>query len=256
MNCREAETLIVAGVYGRLTPEERAGLESHAETCPACRGLMAEWATILDLKALPEKEAVPFPDWEKSWSRISAEALDKHSRRRSVFRRPVPGGPVWARPAAAAAAVVLVFALGYFAGRRVLIDRPGEAVETASAASSPAVSPISVSGRVLLAEYADNLKPILVDFLNRGDVRPPAELAALERRIVRDMIGQTRLLENLAAESEDAGLRGLLLELEFILTSMANLDPEDKESTDHLGRMIREKDVALRLRDLAAFSTI
>jgi len=250
MNCREAETLIVAGVYGRLTPEERAGLESHAEACPACRGLMAEWMTVLDLKVLPEKEAVPFPDWERSWSRISAEALDKPSRRRSVFRRPALGRPVWARPAAAAAAVALVFALGYFAGRRVLIVRPGEAV------SSPAVSPISVSGRVLLAEYADNLKPILVDFLNRGEVRLPEELAALERRIVRDMIGQTRLLERLAAESEDAGLRELLLDLEFILTSMANLDPEDKESTDHLGRMIREKDVAVRLRDLAAFSTI
>jgi hypothetical protein len=255
MNCREAENLIVAGVYGRLTPEERAELENHAGACPACAGLMAKSAPLLGLRARAGEDDVPLPDWEKSWSRIAAEALDKRPRRPGVFGRTSPGWPVWAIRATAAAAVLAVFVLGYFTGRGVLFDRPGE---TAAAGSSLPVSPAAESGRIMLAEYADNLGPVLVNFLNRGGVRPPEGLRELERHVVRDMIAQTRLLRSLAAA--DGGTEGrlgeLLQDLEFILTSLANMAPDDKESADQLDRMIRETDVSLRLRDLAAFSTI
>lgn len=258
MNCREAEILIVAGVYGRLTPEERAELENHSGACPTCAGLIAKSAPLLDLRARAGEEDAPLPDWEKSWSRISAEALDKRPRRMGVFGRSDLGWAVWVRRATAAAAVLLVFVLGYFAGRRLLIDRSDEAVEAVAAGSSSRISPFLESGQIMLAEYADNLGPVLVNFLNRGDVRPPEGLRELERRVVRDMLVQTRLLRSLTAASGGAHgrLDDLLLDLEFILTSMANMAPEDKESADHLDRMIREKSVSLRLRDLAAFSTI
>ena len=256
MNCRKAETLITTGVYGRLTPEERTELEIHAGTCPACTALFEKWAGIIELRVQAREDDAPLPDWEKSWSRIAAEALDKRPRRRLVFGRPELGWPVWARRATAAAAVLFVFVLGYFAGRRVLFDRSGEGVRTA--APSPAVGGSLLAGfdEIRLAEYADNLRPLLVDFLNRGNVRPPDDLVALKRRIVRDMLGQTRLLKRLAAESGDAAQDDLLSDLEFILTSMANLAPGDTESAVHLERMIRAKDIALRLRELASPATI
>ncbi len=245
MNCREAENLIAAGVYGRLTPEERAELERHAGACSGCAALLEKWVAVLNLRdEAPEGDA-PLPDWEKSWSRIAAEALDKRPRRRSVLGWTV-GWSLGARRAAVAAAVTLVFVLGYFAGRGVLVHRPGQAVATAARGT----------GEVNLAEYADNLRPLLVDFLNRSGVRPPEELVELKRRVVRNMLDETRLLQRLAAERGESGLGDLLSDLEFILVSMANMDPDDRESADQLSRMIREKDVSLRLRDLAAFTTI
>ena len=255
MNCREAETLVTAGVYGRLTPEERAELESHAGTCPACAELLEKWAGILELRSEVREDDVPLPDWEKSWTKIAAGAIGERARRWSLFGRMALGWPGWARGASVAAAVLLVFVLGYFAGRRILVDRSGRAVR---AAVSPVAggSSLAESGEVRLVEYAENLRPLLVDFLNRGDVRPPDELLALRRRVVRDMLGETRVLKRLAAESGEAGLDDLLSDLEIILTSLANLSPDDEDSADHLGRMIREKDVSLRLRTLAAFATI
>ena len=255
MDCREAENLITAGVYGRLTPEERTDLERHARTCPACSALLEEWAGIHELRARAGEEDVPLPDWERSWARIAAATIGKRPRRRSAFELFAAGGPVWARWAAVAASVALVFAVGYFAGRRLVPGRAGERFRAAAGTAAGALPPAgSVEGR--LAEYADNLKPILIDFLNRGDVRPPDDLVELRRRVVRDMLGQTRLLMGLAEESGAAALKDLLSELEFVLTSLANMEPDDKDSADHLGRVIRERGVAARLRDLAAFSTI
>lgn len=255
MNCRDAESLVAAGVYGRLTPEERAALEGHARTCPACSALLEKWAGIHELSARAGEDDVPLPDWEKSWARIAAATIGKRPRRRSVFGWLSFGGPAWARWAGAAASVILVFAVGYFAGRRFLTDRSSGAIRPA-AGRDVGISALSGSVQAELAEYADNLRPILADFLNRGDVRPPNGLLELRRRVVRDMLGQTRLLMGLAEESGDAGLKDLLSELEFVLTSLANMERDDKDSADHLGRMIRERGVAARLRDLAAFSTI
>jgi hypothetical protein len=250
MDCREAESLVTAGVYGRLTPEERATLEGHARTCPACSALLEKWAGVHELRARTREDDVPLPDWEKSWARIAAGTVATRRRRRFTFGRPALGWPVWARRAAAAASVILIFAAGYFAGRRFISERPGEGPRTTAAA------PSAGSAEVRLAEYADELRPLLADFLNRGDVRPPEGLVEVRRRLVRDMLGQTRLLKGLVEESGDAGLKGLLSDLELILTSLANMGADDKDSADQLARMIRERDISPRLRDLAAFSTI
>jgi len=263
MNCREAKNLITAGVYGRLTPEERAELENHSADCRACARLYEKSSPLLGLRAGAGEEEVPLPDWDKSWSRISAGAIDIRPPRAALFARPAFGRTGWTRGAIAAAALLLVFAIGYFAGRRHLDDRSADAAAavTADAAARGSISPafpFAASAQVLLAEYADSLGPVLVNFLNRGDVRPPDGLREIERRVVRNMLEQTRLLRSLSAESggADGRLGDLLQDLEFILTSMANLDPEDKESADHLGRIIREKEISPRLRDFAAFSII
>ena len=255
MDCREAENLITAGVFGRLTPEERTDLERHARSCPACASLVEEWTGIHELKAQTPEDDVPLPDWERSWARIAAATIGKRPRRPSVFELFTAGGPVWARWAGVAASVILVFAAGYFTGRRFLTDGSTGAPRPAAGPNIGILTPAG-SIQAELAEYADDLRPILADFLNRGDVRPPDDLVELRRRVVRDMLGETRLLMGLAEESGDAGLKDLLSELELVLTSLANMEPDDKDSADHLGRMIRERGVAARLRDLAAFSTI
>ena len=256
MDCREAEDLITVGIYGRLTPEERTGLESHAKTCPACAALLEKWAGIREIQAGAREDEAPLPDWEKSWSRIAAATLEPRPRRGLFFGWPGQGRTVWARRAAVAAAALLVFVFGYFAGRRFLFEGPGQAVRTAAAGPSVGASPPAGSAEIRLAEYAGNLRPLLADFLNRGDVRQPDGLVELKRRLVRDMLGQTRLLKSLVEESGEAGLKGLLSDLELILTSLANMGADDKDSADHLARMIRERDISPRLRDLAGFSTI
>lgn len=241
MNCRDFHDLVVIAVHGRLSAAEREEIDRHRSACAECAALYDRFEGLMDLQAeaLEEAASVPAPDWDGSWAEIAERALPE----KSLFLRFVGRVPRWVP---AAAGILAVFVLGYVAGRGILVD---------SVVSRPGMAGLPPSDRgpsLLFASYADSLKPVLISFLNRGDVVAPAELRALEREIVRDMLSRTRILRDLAAASGDAELADLLVDLEFILTSLANLTPGDKASAALLERMIREKDVPLRLRELVS----
>lgn len=245
MNCLEFQNLIVIGIHGRLTAAQRDELDRHRAVCEECAALYERQAPLIGLReeAVKRHASVPLPDWERSWAAISEQALSRKRRPARLFA----SIPLWVP---AAAAVLLVFVLGYIAGRGIFVDTTGPAPRTAALPPSGLPSPLT------FAEYADNLKPVLANFINRSDIPVPEELRALERGIIRDMLAETRALKSLAAESGDPSRADLLLDLEFVLTSLANLTPGDTESAVHLERMIREKDVAPRLRELASHATI
>jgi len=244
MNCTEFRDLVVIGIHARLTAAQRAEIDRHRADCAGCAALYERFERSLDLQAeaLEETASVPAPDWDASWAAIAKGALPEKSPLRRFFG-------LFPRWVPAAAAVLLVFVLGYLA-RGLFVG---------TSAPRPGMAELSPSRRgpsLVFADYADGLKPVLMSFLNRGDVVPPPELRTLEREIVHNMLSQTRILEDLAAQNGDAGLADLLVDLEFILTSLANLEPGDKASAAFLARMIREKDVPLRLRELAGPATI
>jgi len=245
MNCTDFQNLVVVGIHGRLTEEERHAIDSHRSACSECAALYDRFADLLagQAEALTGTAPVQGPDWDESWEAIAARALPE---RRPLFRF-FDGIPRWLP---ATAAILLVFGLGYFAGRGILLDSVTSGRQTADLSIAPPGTPLSV------AAYADNLKPVLINFLNRGDIVQPEALRALEHEIIRDMLSRTRLLKDLAAQTGDAALEDLLLDLEFILTSLANLSPGDEASAALLDRVIREKDVPLRLRELASPLTI
>jgi len=232
MNCEEAKNMMTVGVFGTLSAEEKAILDEHLENCPSCARLFektkASWASL----DVPTDG--PHPDWEKSWDVIAARALARPKTWR-LFG--VPG-----RWAVAAASLLVVFALGYIAGRRYLKPPAGPAASLLAATAEP--SP--------LLRYAESLEPVLIDFLNRGETERPQELADLERKIVRSMLAETRLLQALAASSRNAELSAFLEEMESILLSLANLKPGDRDSADELGRTIRERRIRSKLRDLSS----
>jgi hypothetical protein len=245
MNGMDFRDLVVIGIHGRLTAEQREEIDRHRAACTECAQLYRRIENIINLQAEALEDAGSFPacDRDGSWAVIVQQALPE----KSAVSRFLGRIPRWIP---ATAAILFVFAFGYFAGRSILVDsttsRPGIAALPSSPSGPPA----------LFASYADSLKPVLFSFLNRGDVVPPEELRALEREIIRDMLSRTRILERLAAETGDAEIADLLVDLEFILTSMANLAPGDGASAALLERMIREKEVPLRLRELASAATI
>jgi hypothetical protein len=142
----------------------------------------------------------------------------------------------------AAASLLVVFALGYVAGRRFLKPPTGPAAFPLASAAEP--SPLLL--------YAESLEPVLIDFLNRGETERPQEFADLEQKIIRSMLAETRLLQALAASSRNTELGAFLEEMETILLSLANLKPGDRDSADELGRTIRERRIRSKLRDFSS----
>lgn len=222
--------MITVGVFGELEPDEKALLESHLRDCPSCARFFEGSKASRAMFEIPDQ--YPRPDWDRSWEIIAAGALGRTKTWR-LFG--LPG-----RWAVAAASLLVVFAMGFFFGRRVQKPPMGPAGVSLASAAEP--SPLS--------RFAETLEPVLIDFLNRGETERPRDIADLERKIVRSMLTETRLLRALAASSGDAELAAFLEETETILLSLANLRPGDRESADALGREIRERRIRSKLRDL------
>jgi len=236
MTCDEAKNLITVGVLEDLDPSDDAALRDHLGGCPSCARAYERSAEIRESARIAEEPRMP--DWEKSWKVIADRALPAPRKEFRLFRRP------WAW-AAAAAALLAVFVLGWFAGRRLLQPAPETSFMTVAAAAS--TSP--------LPDFADSLEPVLVDFLNRGNTPLPPEIRELREKSIRSLVSEARRLKKQAEESMDDSLWGFLDELENILFSLANLKPGDRESADLLDRMIRERQMRSKLRELSGVKT-
>ena len=230
MNCQNAQDLIVIGIYGRLTPFQKEELQAHLQTCTHCTLKYQQAAPLMDLRS--EISHIPEPDLKRSWTVISDQVL---GRRRFFTRFPMRK---WAL---AVCSLLAVFVLGYFAGKQVLSPR-----------SARFSLPAEASATYSFSSYANSLKPVLIDFLNRDGVGTPDTLRLLEKQVINDMLIRTHLLKSLAAGSEDLILLELLQDLELVLISMDNLDPEDRDSTEHLASLIREKKISLRLHEYSS----
>lgn len=231
MNCKNAKDIILMRIYGKLTPEEEAWWESHLKECPRCARINRKLFSHREV--LNEETDIPLPDWEKSWNIISSRVFDR--------ALPVRGNVPALKWATAATSVIVVFLLGYFIGRRVLLSP-----------SSGSFPRPYVSAQAPLERYADSIDSLLTGFINRSDIPQPEEFSSVEEQLIGEMLAQTRLLKSHVREHRMPHLDGLLEDLEFILLNLAHLHPEDRETARYLNRMIREKDLRFQLKHLAS----
>jgi anti-sigma factor RsiW len=107
--CRDLQGSLGAYALGNLPEEERPGLESHLEGCPACRAELEALSSVAGLLPLVDPtrlESAPTPD-PSLRKRILAEiGRERRSRRRRRFSVGLSLGT-----AAAAAATVLALVL-------------------------------------------------------------------------------------------------------------------------------------------------
>jgi hypothetical protein len=157
-------------VDAALADEERARVEAHLATCPACRAEETLLRQILaDARALP-RESTPERDlWPGIARQIGPSAEVVPLRPRPLARR------FW-MPALAAAAVAA-------AAVSMLVTRPA-----GGPAGVPSGRPIAVStGKVTLLDaeegYARATTDLLAALAERGDSLSPETRAAVERNL-------------------------------------------------------------------------
>jgi hypothetical protein len=233
MDCTEAKDLMVIAAYGSPGPEEMSALERHLTHCPSCR---RAYGHIRGLSMeTQDNDSIPLPDWENSWKAIEAATFKPAGSRRPIR---LSG---WAY---GAAALATVFILGFILGRQFLPNSGSSAIQTIQS-----LSPVQ--------DYAETAGPLLVSFTNRSGVAQPEEMAAFEKYLVEQMLEETRMLKKLISQRSNPALQTLLDDMEYILISIANLKPEDRESAEHLTQMIRDKGLSFKLMSLStAKSTI
>lgn len=105
--CGEFETDLVLYAYGKIADRERAGIEAHLDTCPACR---ARQDQLLEELATAPLDFPPPQFWDdySRGMRQKLEAVDEQRHRKLRWLSPLSYGGI----TALAAGLVLVIALG------------------------------------------------------------------------------------------------------------------------------------------------
>jgi hypothetical protein len=233
MNCEEFKNAIVVRIYGELPAEREDALQRHVRECSACARV---YARTLDLQhVLDADDEVPEPDWEEAWRVIRERSQKKR------WRLPVLFGWPAKRFAMAAAAVVVVFVFGVWAGRSIFLT-PVEPEPAAGKRGYPSVTSV--------AAYTETLEPLLIDFTNRGGRPQSDEMTELTTRVAVEMLAQTRLIKRAAQQRGDEHLYFLLEDIELVLISIANLGGQNGDVAGQLDQVIKNKEILFRLRQL------
>lgn len=236
MNCEECKNLITVSVFGKLTPSEKTRLEEHLRACPDCSRIHAKSAQLRSF--FEDKEDIPLPNKEKSWHIIRSQTLPKKMRWKNVFS--------YKKLALVSSGVLAVFVLGFLAGKLFFFQAPAPG-QPGSFASQGYDMPVE--------RYAEKLELILVSFMNRTDARKQDQISDIEKKVIEDMLLQTKLLKYLVAERGDPYLQQLLEDLELILVGISNLRPQDQDSAAQLARMIRENELKFKVKTLLTTKT-
>lgn len=236
MNCEECKNLITVSVFGKLTPPEKKRLEEHLQECPECSRIHAKSAQLSSF--LEDKEDIPLPNKEKSWQNIRSQTLPQKTRWKNVLS--------YKKLAFVSSGVLAVFVLGFLAGKLFFFQPPAPG-QPESLASQEYDTPIE--------QYAENLDLILVSFMNRTDARKQDQISDLEKKVIEDMLLQTKLMKYLVAERGDPYLQQLLEDLELILVGISNLRPQDQDSAAQLARSIRENELKFKVKTLLTSKT-
>ena len=259
MNARHiSDEDLLLDYYGEATPEQRAEMRAHVETCAECQALDRELRAVL---ALVDSEPLPDapPGFEREmWARLEPVVSGRHlarKLRRSGEVRLKADTPRTRRtlawsfelPRWALAASVAALAVGSFALGRIW-DTP----TTSPPVSTPDVR--ELSERMLRSEVEEHLERsqrVLVELVNADDSAPV--LLASDRERAADLVAAGRLYRRSAEEMGDADTRDLLEDVERVLVEIAN-GPEVESSNDlsEVRARITDQDLIFRLRVMTA----
>jgi anti-sigma factor RsiW len=231
------EDELVLYYYGE--PDARVeGTAAHLVECDGCR---RSYTRLQRVMALVDSAPAPqLPDgFERTvWARLEP-SLPPRRRWLSWFVRS-PASLAWA------AAIILLVAGAFFAGR--MTQQP------AAGNGAPIASAEAVREDVLLAdvsEHLDRSQTMLVELLTADLGAEDIDLTA-ERERAGELVAANRLYRQTATASGDVAITQLLDELERLLVELA-ASPEHI-STEDIGRLrqqVTAKDLLFKVRVVA-----
>lgn len=229
MACKKYKEKIVLHLYGELSEEEAKALTEHMAECAECADEFAYTKKVFHVLDETKIENVPEANWEKCWNTIDVGIQGKGRKKKSFFLF-----PKWVY---ASAALLIVFAVGFFFGRLALFQPPD---------SSPALLEGSQSAMYpTIQEHFENLKPVLVEYANYT-ASPGDGTITIDKKFVRGLIIQNILLKRMIAE-EDPSLKEILEDVDLVLREIANQEGDDADALAMIKALIQERGILYEL---------
>ena len=211
--CQHLQEQFIDALYGEMSPEQKADFEARLAEQPECRQAFEEMRRTLSLIGKPEHRE-PGPDfWANMSERIEA-ALPPEQE--TAQRHPFPAWQAWRLPVAAAVAMLI---LGIGIGRWLIPDR--NPLPVAAAETNPADTRIFEQTFAHFEKSKTLLQGLVnLDTENTGDGTD----LSLFRNASRKLVHESIYLRSALSESKNPRLNDLVMDLEIILSQLANLE--------------------------------
>ena len=201
---------LVLHYYGELDAVSAGRSERHLAECADCRASFERLQRVMNAVDMMPEPALPDSFERSVWARLEPELPLDAARSRSHRRGRLSWFAFSPATLAWAAAVVVLVAAAFFAGR-VTTPEPDQTVASAD----------ELRERVLMAdvgEHLDRSQAMLVDLVSAdlSDI----DMAA-ERKRAEELVAANRLYRQTAAAAGEGRIRELLDELERLLVELA-----------------------------------
>ena len=230
MKCKKSKEKIILYLYGELSESEKADLENHVKTCPACKEDFEYTKKVFQLID-DSKEDSPAANWDKCWREIGVGVQAEPRTRKSFFLAP--------RWVYAAAGMLFIFILGAFIGRYLFFAPQQSTVEEGISETAM---------KLKLNSYIDELKPILIEYANYA-ASEDKDTMIIEKDIVRSLLIQNFLLKDLVARS-DPSLLPFLEDLDIVLKELSNMQKGDELTPSMIKELIHEREILFKMEIL------
>jgi hypothetical protein len=234
---------LVLHYYGELTSREEVHTTMHLASCERCREEFTRLQRVLGV--LDETSFAPLdvpPSFERTvWARLEP-SLRRERRSWSTWLLMSPA------PMALAAAVVVLVAAAFFAGRALSPSAPADPLPAASATADQLRERLFL---VDLSEHLDRSQMALVE-LAASEEEGQIDMAD-ERARAEQLVADTRFYRQAAQQTGDTAITELLDEIERVLTEIA-ATPTTMSAQDlaDMRRRVESRDLLFKVRVLSS----
>lgn len=230
MKCKDIEEKIILDIYGELEESEKVKLYDHLDSCQVCQAGFKEIMSLFNtLESEVENDIQP--RWGYYWGNILNRIRPEKTRKK--FARISP------RWGVTFAGFVLCLILGFFIGK-IFLQPPQQKKSTG-------VFKGRMNYQMVLGDYFEDMKPIMVDLANSDFSEKPAKEGPVDKEIIASMLMQTRLLRRRLSDQDDPYLKGLLSDMELILMEIDNINPGDKSAIQLVQDEIKKKGIPIKI---------
>jgi len=216
---------IVLHLYGELGEHDAKNLMAHIEECAECAEEFEYTQKVFQVLDEAKSDEIPEANWEKCWNTIDVGIQGKDRKKKSFLLYP--------RWAYASAALLIVFALGFFFGR-IAFFQPAKGSQVLLEGSQSAMYPS-------IQEHFESLKPVLVEYANYTTSAENSTIT-IDKKIVQSLIIQNILLKRMIA-NEDPSTKEILEDVDLVLREIANQEGDDAHTLSMIKELIQERGI-------------
>ena len=260
--CHEMEMMFAEAIAGELDPAAQARFDAHLRDCNACQSEYDEMAQTLALVNKRKRPEISEDYWDSYWDKLEKKGLPKPKTDSKIMRLGQHLTLMISdyRKLAYPAAAVLLVLFGIFLGKVFFSTDNGQLIIPRT--DRPFVQSSSELNsqfryQPIISNHIDSVKPIFAEYANyRPDEEQGTDLLVVKKSLLKKLVLQNYYLKRIAKKTDDAQLKSVIEDMEFILLEMINSGESETEKINSVKFMLNGSDLLFKMNMLKKRETL